>query len=145
MKVKVVPIMVGSRGLIPKQLTGRLRHKRTNRDGPEYTIIITDQNAVKSPGDLRRVSATQTPVISHQQTLVLKTLKKIIIIIIIIIVIIIIIISSSSSSARKPDLIKIKKRKKICKIVDFAFPADHRIKLKQWEKKDKYFDLAREF
>ena len=32
----------------------------------------------------------------------------------------------------------------ICKIVDFAVPADHRIKLKECGKKDKYFDLARE-
>ena len=30
------------------------------------------------------------------------------------------------------------------KIVDFAVPADHRIKLKKCEKKDKYLDLARE-
>ena len=39
---------------------------------------------------------------------------------------------------------KKKKRKKICKIVDFAVLADHRIKLKQCEKRDKYLDLARE-
>ena len=31
-----------------------------------------------------------------------------------------------------------------CKIMDFALPADHRIKLKESEKKDKYLDLARE-
>ena len=37
-----------------------------------------------------------------------------------------------------------KKRKRICKIVDFAVPADHRINLKECEKKDKYLDLARE-
>ena len=36
------------------------------------------------------------------------------------------------------------KKKKICKIVDFAVPADHRIKLKECEKRDKYLDLARE-
>ena len=47
-------------------------------------------------------------------------------------------------SARRPDLIIIDKKKKICKIVDFAVPADHRIKLKECEKKDKYLDLARE-
>ena len=51
-------------------------------------------------------------------------------------------------SARRPDLIIInnnkKKKKKICKIVDFALPADHRIKLKECEKRDKYLDLARE-
>ena len=48
-------------------------------------------------------------------------------------------------STRRPDLIIInKKKKRTCKIVDFAVPADHRIKLKVWEKKDKYLDLARE-
>ena len=48
--------------------------------------------------------------------------------------------------ARRPDLIIInkKKKKKICKIVDFAVPADHRINLTECEKKDKYLDLARE-
>ena len=33
---------------------------------------------------------------------------------------------------------------KICKIVDFAVLAHNRIKLKECEKRDKYFDLARE-
>ena len=48
-------------------------------------------------------------------------------------------------SARRPDLIIINKKKmRICKIVDFAVPVDHRIKLKECEKKDKYLDLARE-
>ena len=37
-----------------------------------------------------------------------------------------------------------KQRKRICKIVDFDVPADHRIKLKECEKRDKYLDLARE-
>ena len=48
--------------------------------------------------------------------------------------------------ARRPDLIIInkKKKKRICKIVHFAVPADHRINLKESEKKDKYLDLARE-
>ena len=46
--------------------------------------------------------------------------------------------------ARRLDLIIINKRKRICKIVDFAVPADHRINLKEGEKKDKYLDLARE-
>ena len=47
-------------------------------------------------------------------------------------------------SARRPDLIIINKKKKTWKIVEFAVPADYRIKLKQCEKKDKYLDLARE-
>ena len=36
------------------------------------------------------------------------------------------------------------KKKRICKIVDFAVPANHRIKLKECEKKEKYHDFARE-
>ena len=35
-------------------------------------------------------------------------------------------------------------KNRTCKIVDFAVPADHGIKLKECEKKDKYLDLARE-
>ena len=46
--------------------------------------------------------------------------------------------------ARRPDLIIINKKKRTCKIIDFVLPADHRIKLKECEKKDKYLDLARE-
>ena len=39
---------------------------------------------------------------------------------------------------------KKKKKKRTCKIVDFAVPGDHRIKLKEREKKDKYVESARE-
>ena len=46
--------------------------------------------------------------------------------------------------ARRPDLIIINKKKRTYKTVDFAVPADHRIKLKECEKRDKYLDLARE-
>ena len=35
--------------------------------------------------------------------------------------------------ARRPLLIEINKKKRTCKIVDFAVPADHRIKLKESE------------
>ena len=46
-------------------------------------------------------------------------------------------------SARRPDFIIIKeKKKRTCKIVDFAVSVDHRIKLKEYKKKDKYLDLA---
>ena len=47
-------------------------------------------------------------------------------------------------TARRPDLVLINKKKRTCQIVDFAVPADHRVKLKEIEKKDKYLDLARE-
>ena len=49
-------------------------------------------------------------------------------------------------SARRPDFIIInKKKRRISKIIDFAIPANVRIKLKECEKKDKYLKLAREF
>ena len=41
-------------------------------------------------------------------------------------------------------IINKKKKKRICKIVDFTVPADLGIKRKECEKKDKYLDLARE-
>ena len=37
------------------------------------------------------------------------------------------------------------KKKRNCKIVDFAVKAAHRINLKKCEKEDKYLDLAKEF
>ena len=46
---------------------------------------------------------------------------------------------------RRPDLILNKKKKKrICKIIDFAVPVEHRINLKEFEKKSKYLDFPRE-
>ena len=47
-------------------------------------------------------------------------------------------------STRRPYLIIINNKKRTFKIVDFTIPADHRIKLKECEKKYKYLDLARE-
>ena len=54
--------------------------------------------------------------------------------------------NKSIKQADKPQIIIIIiiTKNKTCKIVDFAVPADHRIKLKAFEKKDKYLDLARE-
>ena len=46
--------------------------------------------------------------------------------------------------ARRPYLIIINKTKRICKIVDFAVPADHRLNLSDCEKVGKYLNLARE-
>ena len=47
-------------------------------------------------------------------------------------------------SARRPDLIIINKKKENLQNSWTAVSADHRIKLKECEKKDKYLDLARE-
>ena len=35
-------------------------------------------------------------------------------------------------------------KKRTCRIGDFAVPADHKVKLKESEKKNKYLELARE-
>ena len=45
---------------------------------------------------------------------------------------------------KRLDVTQTIRKKKICKIVNFAVPADHRINLKESEKKDKYLNLARE-
>ena len=47
-------------------------------------------------------------------------------------------------SARRPGIIVINKKKRTWKIGNFAVLANHSIKLKESEKKDKYLDLARE-
>ena len=49
--------------------TGGLGSWRTSGDHPNYTIIENSQNTEKSPGDLRRLAVTQTPVKDHQLTL----------------------------------------------------------------------------
>ena len=56
--------------------TRGLGNKRTSGDHPNYSIIENGQNTVKSPGDLRRLAVTQTPVKNHQQKLMWKTLKE---------------------------------------------------------------------
>ena len=47
-------------------------------------------------------------------------------------------------SAWRPDLVKVKKKKRIYRNVNFVIPADHSVKLKKSEKRNKYLDLARE-
>ena len=46
--------------------------------------------------------------------------------------------------ARQSELVTVNKRKRTCQIMDFAILADHRVKLKECKKKDKYLDLTRE-
>ena len=50
----------------------------------------------------------------------------------------------SPNLGQKTRLYNNQQKKRTCQIVDFAVLADHRIKLKECEKKDKYLDLARE-
>ena len=67
MKVTVIPIYIYALGTIPK---GLVNDWRTSRDHPDNRIIKINQNTKKSPGDLRRLAVTQTPVRNHQLTLV---------------------------------------------------------------------------
>ena len=55
-------------------------------------------------------------------------------------------IQTNHLSARRPDLVIVnkKKKKRICRIVDFPILADHRIKLKKNEKGDENQDLAKD-
>ena len=45
-------------------------------------------------------------------------------------------------SARQLNLIIVNQKKRTCRIVDFAVSKDHRVELKESEKKNKYQDLA---
>ena len=56
--------------------TGGLGNKRLSGDHPNYNINRIGQNTEKSPGDLRRLAITQTPVKGHQLTLMRKTLME---------------------------------------------------------------------
>ena len=69
MKVTIIPIVIGASGTVTKGLfqgTGGLGSWRTSGDHPNYSIIENDQNTEKSPGDLRRLVVTETPVKDHQ-------------------------------------------------------------------------------
>ena len=49
--------------------TGKLANTSLSGDHPSYSIIENDQNTEKSPGILRRLAVTQTPVKNNQLTL----------------------------------------------------------------------------
>ena len=50
-------------------MTGELRSWRMSGNHQKDSIIENDQNIEKSPGDLRRLAVSQTPVKDHQLTL----------------------------------------------------------------------------
>ena len=71
MKVTIIPIVKFSwyshRKII--KWIERLGNMGTSGDHPNYYIIENGQNTEKSPGDMRRLAVTQTPVKDHQLTL----------------------------------------------------------------------------
>ena len=50
--------------------TEALGNLRTSEDHQNDSIVEIGQNTDKSPGDMRRLTVTQTPVKNHQLTLV---------------------------------------------------------------------------
>ena len=48
----------------------KTRKKRTSRDHPNHSIVKIGQNTKKSPGDLRKLVVTQTPMENHLLKLV---------------------------------------------------------------------------
>ena len=57
------------------KVAGGVGNKKTNRYHSNYSIIEVVQNTEKSPGDLRRLAVTQTPVKDYQLMVVGKTHK----------------------------------------------------------------------
>ena len=71
MKVTIIPIVIGALGSHQRIGTGtrELRKNRMSGDYLNYTLVKISQNAAESPGDLRELAVTQTPVKDHQLTL----------------------------------------------------------------------------
>ena len=88
MKVTIIPIVIGALDTVTQGLVPGLEDlvKRMSEDHPNYSIIEIGQNTEKSPGELKRLAVTQTPVRNHRLMLAGKTRKGIIIIIIIMII-----------------------------------------------------------
>ena len=79
MKVTIVPIVIGALGTVIKGLLKGLEDLEIGGrvwDYPNNSIAEDGQNPETSPGDLRRLAVTQTPVKNHQLTLMWKTLKE---------------------------------------------------------------------
>ena len=72
MKGAIISIVIGAFGTVTKGLLNVLEDLiwRTSGDNQSYSIVENGQNTEKSPGDLRRLAVTQTPVKDHQLTLV---------------------------------------------------------------------------
>ena len=66
MKVTIVSIVIGAFGKVTQGFLKGLEDLGLERgDHPNDSIIEDCQNTEKSPGDLRRLVVTQTPVKNH--------------------------------------------------------------------------------
>ena len=66
MRLTVVSILIGELGTVPMGLEKGVGIFKTSQDHPNYSIVEVGQKTEKSPGDLRRLVVTQTPVKNHQ-------------------------------------------------------------------------------
>ena len=70
MKGTVIPIVIGTFGTVTKSLlkslSGGFGSWRPSGNHPNNNIIEDGQDTGKSPGDLRRLAVTQSPVKDHQ-------------------------------------------------------------------------------
>ena len=77
MKVTMITNVIGELGTIPKKLVKGLEDLNKEVEAiQDNSIIKIGQNTEESPGDLRRLVITQTPVRNHRLTLVWKILKE---------------------------------------------------------------------
>ena len=79
MKVIIISIVIGAFGTVTKGLLKGLEDLEVGEpsgDHPNNSIIENGQNTEKSPGDLRRLAVTQTPVKDHQRYADGKTLMS---------------------------------------------------------------------
>ena len=74
MKVKVIAIVINALGVNLKHLERGLEELEIGRR--IETSLKIGQNNENSPGDLRRLAITQSPVKKHHLTMLWKTLKK---------------------------------------------------------------------
>ena len=71
MQVTIIQIVSGAFGTVTKGLLKGLEDLEVGGrvDHPNDSIVENGQNTKKSPGDLRRLAVTQTPVKNHRLTL----------------------------------------------------------------------------
>ena len=64
LKMTIIPIVIGVLGTVTKGLA-QGQEDLEIKDCPNYSIVEIGQNTENSPGDLRRLTVTQTPVENH--------------------------------------------------------------------------------
>ena len=71
MKPLVISVVSGSLRTITNlgKMTESVRNQMTSRCHPNYSIVEIGQNNEKSPGELGRLTATQSSVKDHQLTM----------------------------------------------------------------------------